>query len=170
MEMLRRSEKPYHPEKYFEGEAEDVPAFQVRRRTSDEDDLDLTPMVDVTFLLLIFFILTASLSLQKAIAVPPPDPQQEGAQSTPISLEELEADSIIVEIQADNTIIVDDETLGPEGDLARMLEQSMTSSGRREMVINAHANSFHETTVAVFDAANEVGMQRIRMVTTSDDE
>ncbi len=166
-----RSHRPYEPHRYLDTDAE-VEEFQLRKRDVEEAELDLTPMVDVTFQLLIFFILTASLSLQKAIAVPPPDPQREGAQSTPISLEELEVDAIIVEIQADNTIVVDDEPLPAGGNLAEMLQQSMDSSGRREMVINAHADSFHETTVAVFDAANEVAMQKIRMVTVAagDDE
>ena len=36
-----------------------------------EDELDMTPMVDVTFLLLIFFMVTASFTLQKSIAQPP---------------------------------------------------------------------------------------------------
>ena len=166
---MTRSHKPYQPHRYLEADAE-LGDFQLRKRPASEDDLDLTPMVDVTFQLLIFFILTASLSLQKAIAVPPPDPQREGAQSTPISLEDLEVDSIIVEIQADNTIVVDDEPLPADGNLAEMLQQSMDSSGRHEMVINAHADSFHETTVTVFDAANEVGMQKIRMVTTGEDD
>ncbi|TWU13174.1 Biopolymer transport protein ExbD/TolR [Symmachiella macrocystis] len=168
---VKRASKPYQPHQYLDAEA-DAGDFQLRKRAASEDDLDLTPMVDVTFQLLIFFILTASMSLQKAIAVPPPDPQREGAQSTPISLDDLEVDSIIVEIQADNTIIVDDEPLAADSNLAEMLQQSMDSSGRHEMVINAHADSFHETTVTVFDAANEVGMQKIRMTTTGgeDDE
>lgn len=37
---------------------------------------DMTPMVDVTFLLLIFFMVTASFSLQRAIAMPQPRSQQ----------------------------------------------------------------------------------------------
>ncbi|MGV3482991.1 MAG: biopolymer transporter ExbD [Planctomycetaceae bacterium] len=36
----------------------------------DEGELDMTPMVDVTFLLLIFFMITAAFSLQKSIESP----------------------------------------------------------------------------------------------------
>lgn len=35
-----------------------------------KDDLDMTPMVDVTFLLLVFFMVTAAFTLQKTIAMP----------------------------------------------------------------------------------------------------
>jgi len=169
MEMLHRSEKSYQPQRYLEEQAEET-EFQLRQRNVEEDDLDLTPMVDVTFQLLIFFILTASLSLQKAIAVPPPDPQQKGAQSTPKSLDELQETSIIVEIQDDNSIIVDEELLPPDRPLSDLLNEIMQESDRRELVINAHADSFHETTVTVFDAANAVGMQKIRLVTRRADE
>ena len=37
------------------------------RQPREEEELDMTPMVDVTFLLLIFFMVTASFSLQKSI-------------------------------------------------------------------------------------------------------
>ena len=40
------------------------------RREREEAELDMTPMVDVTFLLLIFFMVTASFSLQKSIQMP----------------------------------------------------------------------------------------------------
>ena len=50
------------------------------RKATDEDPLDLTSMVDVTFLLLIFFMLTASFTVQKTFEVPNSDPDQEAAQ------------------------------------------------------------------------------------------
>ncbi len=47
-------------------EDEPVPA----KLKPDEGELDMTPMVDVTFLLLIFFMITAAFSLQKSIESP----------------------------------------------------------------------------------------------------
>ncbi|WP_182870437.1 ExbD/TolR family protein [Rhodopirellula sp. JC639] len=41
-----------------------------------EQELDLTPMIDVTFLVLIFFMVTASFSLQRAIETPNPQSDQ----------------------------------------------------------------------------------------------
>jgi len=41
-----------------------------RRKQREEEELDMTPMVDVTFLLLIFFMVTASFTLQKSIEMP----------------------------------------------------------------------------------------------------
>ncbi|QEF96378.1 Biopolymer transport protein ExbD/TolR [Stieleria maiorica] len=42
----------------------------------NEQELDLTPMIDVTFLILIFFMVTASFSLQHAIETPTPESDQ----------------------------------------------------------------------------------------------
>lgn len=49
------------------------------KREHSRDDLDMTPMVDVTFLLLIFCMVTAAFSLQKSIPMPP---QQSDAATT----------------------------------------------------------------------------------------
>lgn len=163
VDAVRRRRAHYEPQKYVTTD-EEQPAFELRRRGTTDDDMDLTPMVDVTFQLLIFFIFTASMSLQKAIEVPTPDPEKQGAQQTTMSLEDLQADSVIVEIQADNKIIVDDNPTDRE-QLTEALQESMQTYGKAEMVINADPRSFHETVVAVFDAANAVGMQKIRLAT-----
>jgi biopolymer transport protein ExbD len=50
-------------------ENKDSPGVSLRRLRSNEG-MEMTPMVDVTFLLLIFFMITASFNLQKSIAMP----------------------------------------------------------------------------------------------------
>lgn len=62
-----------------------------------EDEMDMTPMVDVTFLLLIFFMVTAAFSLQKSIKMPR---QQTDAPSTSVVEQETE-DLDMVEVQVD---------------------------------------------------------------------
>lgn len=42
-----------------------------RRRMPADDDLDITPMIDVTFLLLIFFMVTSTMQTPSALHVPP---------------------------------------------------------------------------------------------------
>ena len=37
----------------------------------EEDDLDITPMIDVTFLLLIFFMVTSTMQPENALKIPP---------------------------------------------------------------------------------------------------
>ena len=49
---------------------DDEPLFK-RRHKVEEPDLDITPMIDMTFLLLIFFLVTSVPDVQKALALPP---------------------------------------------------------------------------------------------------
>jgi len=146
---------------YYEEEG-----FQLQRGTSEFEELDMTPMVDVTFLLLIFFMITASFNLNKTLQFPPPEPDEEGAQQTVQTLEDFEADSIIVEIDEKNTIYVDDEPVSDPAHLADLLLDKGRTEQKFELLINADARSLHETVVKVVDAANEAGMQKIRLATT----
>ena len=145
-----------------------MPSFAFgRRRLESDDELDMTPMVDVTFLLLIFFMITASFNLNKTLQFPPPDPEEKGAQQQPQMLEDFEDSSVIVEIDENNALFVDDEPLADPAQLADVLMKKGRSEQKTEIMITADARALHETVVAVVDAANEVGMQKIRLATTN---
>ncbi|MEI8018509.1 MAG: biopolymer transporter ExbD, partial [Schlesneria sp.] len=135
----------------------------IRRHNHLDDEMDLTPMVDVTFQLLIFFMVSASFSLQKSIEVPTPDPDQKGASQQVQTIDDLHGTSIIVKIDASNTIWIDDEPLGDVNRLADTLRDKMRREQKTELLVTADNQSLHRTIIAVIDAANEVGMQKIRM-------
>ena len=139
--------------------------FTFGRRRMDTEEMDLTPMVDMTFLLLIFFMITASFQLQKSIEVPPPSPEEKGAAQTVHSLDDLESTSVIVRVDENNAIFVDDEPVADRSRLSQALRSTMRSTRKTELILSAADGAFHETVVAVIDAANEVGMQKIRLAT-----
>jgi len=149
-------------------EEDDVDGFPVREFQSDFDELDMTPMVDVTFLLLIFFMITASFNLQKTIQVPPPNPEQEGAAQSIQDLQDLEADSVIVEIDERNAIRVDYEPLSDPALLADTFMDKMRNENKNELVLEADERALHETVIQVIDAANAAGMQKIRLATRTE--
>ena len=144
---------------------EGEPELLVRRRKLEFEEMDLTPMVDVTFLLLIFFMITASFTLHKALAVPPPESEQDGARQSIQTLDDLLNDSIKVEVDEKNELVVDDEPLAAGADLAALLQDKMRVGQKAELIVIANAEAHHETVVRVVDAANEAGMQRIRLTT-----
>ncbi|MBS0201619.1 MAG: biopolymer transporter ExbD [Planctomycetes bacterium] len=143
---------------------DEAPALKLNRRSNAEDDMDLTPMVDVTFQLLIFFMVTASFALQKSIEVPTPDPDKKGAAQQLQILEELEGSSIRIQIDATNAIFIDDEPVADPTRLADVLKDKMRKEQKTEALISAHATSLHRWVIAVIDACNSVGMQKIRLV------
>lgn len=149
---------------------DDIPeGMPARKAQTDFDDMDLTPMVDVTFLLLVFFMITASFSIQKTIQIPPPDPDEQGATQTIQQPEEILDQSLRVEIDSENTIFVDDEPIDDVADLADALRDRSQAEGKNELVILADDNALHETFVFVVDAGIEAGMQKTRVANRRDD-
>ena len=120
-------------------------------------------MVDVTFLLLIFFMVTASFSLQKTIEVPAPKQDQKGAAQS-LTIEELQSNTIFVKIDERNGIFVDEVPAGEPSKLADILTQARLTTLRTEVAIDAHPEALHETVVLVIDAATAAGMQKVRIV------
>lgn len=144
-------------------EAEQPFQFNSRRLVEEDEEMDLTPMVDVTFLLLIFFMVTASFSLQKSIETPTPQPDQQGAAQSLLNLEDLQGTSILVKIDAANTLTLDDEPWPDLWRLAEALRDKMRREQKTEVIITADSAALHRTVVTVIDAANEAGIQKIRL-------
>jgi len=156
------SDVPFTPDE-LDGDDDGANPLAIRRHRIVDEEMDLTPMVDVTFQLLIFFMVSASFSLQKSIEVPLPDPDQKGASQQVQMLEDLLGTSIILKVDAGNTIWIDDEPLGDPLRLADTLRDKMRREQKTELLVTADTQSQHRTVIAVIDAANEAGMQKIRM-------
>ena len=144
-------------------EDEDDDGFTLRSPKSDFGEMDLTPMVDVTFLLLIFFMVTASFDLQKSIEVPSPDPDNEGATQSIQTPEDLQENSIIVQIDERDVISIDYEPVDDPENLADLLADRRRLEGKHELIIDADERAKHGTVVFVNDAAVEADFQRIRL-------
>ncbi len=88
----------------------------------------MTPMVDVTFLLLIFFMVTAAFTLQKSIAIPKPTSEDSSLRP---SDDEVDQESLTIAIDADNSfrlITSDDEfECSSKQDLFVRLRAAMSS-------------------------------------------
>ena len=144
---------------------DDDEGLVLRKADTEFDDMDLTPMVDVTFLLLIFFMITASFSIQKSIRVPPPDPDKEG-RSLQVPEQDLEKVSIEITVDEKNAIFVDDELLSDPSGLADAIQSKMRTEQKFELLLTQDPRSLHETTIIVIDAANEAQIRKIQIVTS----
>lgn len=159
---IPQAESPAPPPKPRSA-APEPPAFVIKRKMHSDDGMDLTPMVDVTFLLLIFFMITASFSLQKTLEYPKPNPKDKGARQT-LTIENLQNDSIMIRIDDRNGITVDESPIAEPALLAEQLTQLRFSSRRTSVAIDAHKDALHETVVSVIDASNAAGMENIKLI------
>lgn len=155
-----------------------VPVSFRTRGASREEDLDMTPMVDITFLLLIFFMVTAAFSLQKSIEVPPPDRQESATQAQTIEELEEDDDYVIVRIDRDNMFWVTafgEESMAPgEQELLVKLREAgegmpgSDSRGPSSLLVLADGDCRHEKVVMALDAGNAVGMENVRLATADE--
>ena len=142
----------------------------------ERDDLDMTPMVDVTFLLLIFFMVTAAFSLQKSLEVPTPDREQEATQARTIRDVQEDDDYVIIRIDRDDTIWVNDSKALSEQQVLEKLREAregssdVDSQGPSSLLVIADGDCRHETVVMALDAGNAVGMENVRLATADDSE
>jgi biopolymer transport protein ExbD len=138
--------------------------------TSGRSVVDMTPMVDVTFLLLIFFMVTAAFTLQKSIAIPnPANTDLPGS-----SYHEVKRESITIMIDADNSfrlITGDDEfECSSKQDLFVRLRAAMSAvSAPTKLIVRVHGESAHEQTIVALDAGADVGLDDIQLVTIGEE-
>ena len=85
------------------------------RPEREEDELDMTPMVDVTFLLLIFFVVTASFQLQKSIMMPRQQTDAPSTNSVEEDPEELDQVELQIDEEGSFMVITDEGEKDPLG-------------------------------------------------------
>jgi biopolymer transport protein ExbD len=156
------------------------PVHFKRTYRASEAELDMTPMVDVTFLLLIFFMVTAAFALQKSFEIPTPEDTEPSTQTR--TLEDIEDDPrfVVVRIDRYNTFHVvtaawEQEREAPsEQDLLILLrearEERVGGEGPTNLLVAADGECRHERVVTALDAGVAVGMEKVQFVTVEEDE
>lgn len=133
---------------------EEPPVSFGKKEKIPEDELDMTPMVDVTFLLLIFFMVTASFTLQKSIPQPPAASDEA---SMNVQEEDEVKDYVEVIIDQNNTYYVtsrgDEEREAPsETEMRTLVKDAVDTFGPERMVITAHVDATHARLITACDA------------------
>jgi biopolymer transport protein ExbD len=114
----------------------------------EESAIDLTPMLDVVFIMLIFFIVTASFVKEAGIDVNKPDA------TTAVK---MERGTILVAIDSRNQIWINKRQVDPRSVRAN-IERLHAENPQGTVVIQADKDSRNERLVQVMDAAREAGV------------
>ena len=131
-----------------------------KRVLSEEEatEINLSPMIDCIFILLIFFIVTTVFVEEKGLQVHKPD----AAAATPQTDENL---NLSFEIRADNKVYES----GAEVSLAEVTAKvrGVANDPDIPIVIRAHEKSDHGVFVSVWDAARQGGPNTMSFSTTN---
>lgn len=118
----------------------------------DSAAVDLTPLIDVTFQLLIFFLLTATFNTDAAFKVKLP----KASASEPAT----ESKSIVVEISEDGRFEIDRKVVDGE-ELQTRLCMAAKESQITTVNIKADQNTKHEKVVQAMDVAKACGIEKL---------
>ena len=128
------------------------------------DQVDMTSMVDVTFLLLIFFMVTASFAISKSMEMP--FANAEGASVQPTS----DCQQLTVFVDRDNTFLVsspvEDIECPSEREMWTRVREAVSSKSVDRMIVKAHVDSLHQKAVAAWDAGRFAGVSDIMFETS----
>ena len=119
----------------------------------EESEINLTPMLDVVFIMLIFFIVTASFIKEVGIDVNRPDNQQQ-QQVKP------EEANILIVIDGNDDIFINRRLIDPRAVRAN-IERLHAENPEGSVIIQPNRKSTNKMLVTVMDASRQAGVYNI---------
>ena len=134
--------------------------MNLQRSDPDEPEVNLTPLIDVVFLLLIFFMVSTTFEHQSRIQIELPEATAEATKPDEESLE------IIIDAQG-RFFIGDEQVINTE---VNTLKGAISKTvGEREgipVIIRADAKTPHQAVITALDATSQLGLTRISLATS----
>ena len=125
----------------------------MRKPTQEEEEkvADLTPMLDVVFIMLIFFIVTATFIKETGVEVNRPDTQTAEMKKTV---------SLLVGVAPDSSVWIDKKKVDIRN-VRPMMEKLHLENPKGGLVIQADSESKVEKVLAVMEAARNIGIVQV---------
>ncbi len=124
----------------------------------EESEINITPLIDIVFIMLIFFIVTATFVKESGIDVNRPDAQ------TAVMKEKA---NILIAIDAKNNIWLDRRKLDIRS-VRPNIERLHAENPQGSVVIQADKESKTETLIAVMDASRQAGVFNVAIAAQQD--
>ena len=133
--------------------------MKFRRQGLEEVNVNLTPLIDVVFLLLIFFMVSTTFTKETHLSIDLPEAQGEASTDTAEQIE------ILINEAGDYTInsraLVDTRL----ATLMAAIRQVSAGDTSLPLVITADAQTPHEAVVRAMDAAGQMGFVHLSITT-----
>ena len=124
---------------------------QRTREEEEESEINITPMLDVVFIMLIFFIVTATFVKEAGIDVNRPDA------ATAVKQEKA---NILIAISANNEVWIDRRQVDIRA-VRPIIERMQAENPQGSVVIQADKESKTDTLIKVMDAARSAGVSNV---------
>ncbi len=124
-------------------------------RADDAEDINLTPMLDVVFIMLIFFIVTATFIKQAGIDVLRPEA---------LTAEQKPTVSVLVAIGPGGDIWIDKKKVDPDS-VRAVIEKLHAENPKGGLVVQADKEARTEKLMAVLEAAQAAGLTEVAVAT-----
>jgi len=130
-----------------------------KHHIEDEAEINITPMLDIVFIMLIFFIVTTSFIKEKGLEVSRPS-------SSPPKEVKQDKGPIVVKIDSSSLISLKGRILEPRAVQAN-LEREKAEKPNSPLIVAAHPDTDTEALVTILDAARAVGIDSVSVATSS---
>jgi biopolymer transport protein ExbD len=133
--------------------------LKFKRQIGEEVSVNLTPLIDVVFLLLIFFMVSTTFTKESHLEITLPQSSGEPAKQLVKEIEVL--------INAKGEYTVNTQTLvnNQEDTLHKAIEQLSGGDTKLPFIITADARTAHEYVVRVMDVAGQLGFVQLSITT-----
>ena len=128
-------------------------------QVDDNVDANITPLIDVVFLLLIFFMVSTTFEHESEIQITLP-------QASP-NRNESDIAAVKLTVTSDGIVYVNDSPV-PSGDaqaLRGRLRQAVVDIDEPMLILNADGEASHQSVISVMDAAHQLGIYRLSFAT-----
>lgn len=130
-----------------------------RHHADDEAEINITPMLDIVFIMLIFFIVTTSFVKERGLEVSRP------SNSPPKEIQKKKG-PIVVKIDSNGNISMKGRMLEDKAVEAN-LEREKAEKPDSPLIIAAHPDADTNALVIILDAADAVGVASVSVATTT---
>ena len=134
--------------------------MNLRPERSDERvDVNLTPLIDVVFLLLIFFMVSTTFDRHAKLKVELPEASAR--------TEQQREDPVVLSIDAKGNYFIDDrQVVNTQLEtLTIALQKTVADKKDVSLVLRADAKTPHQSVVRAMDAASQLGLTRLSIAT-----
>ena len=138
--------------------------MKFQRQVTEEVNVNLTPLIDVVFLLLIFFMVTTTFTRDTTLLINLPEASGEPMEVLPEQIVVLVAQNGAYSVNGRGLVNSELQTL------MDAMEELSRGDNSLPVIITADANSSYQSVVTVMDAAAQLGFSQLNIATRQENE